>query len=181
MQVRRSHYRSSHPIMLRFKEIILKYSVLATWKEAAEQLNINDEDRLKERNWQGGRMYEMLTGNMKKSTDQYGCNGPLHGVSEEDRKYLREACPTEKEFDDNMAKCGWIWQGKWGEKSKTGRKSKAWTVPETSAPNFMKKRNVFRYGPDNKVTLFIKKAPGQEPAYGPAFPEDFESTYLEKA
>ena len=46
----------------RFKQIILKYNVLATWKEAAEQLNINDEDRLKYRNWQGGRMYEMLTG-----------------------------------------------------------------------------------------------------------------------
>ena len=126
-------------------------------------------------------MYEMLTGNIKPSRNQYGCNGPLHGVSEEDRKYLREACRTEKEFDDNMAKCGWNWQGKPGKKSKTGEGAKPWLIPKASAPAFMEKRHVFRYGPDSAVTLFIKKAPGQERTYGPAFPEDFESTYLEKA
>ena len=126
-------------------------------------------------------MYEMLTGNIKPSRNQYGCNGPLHGVSEEDRKYLREACPTEKEFDANMEKVGWIWQGKWGDKTKTGKKSSAWTLPETSRPNFMKNPKQYRYGPDSAVTLFIKKVPGQERTYGPAFPEDFESTYLEKA
>ena len=127
-------------------------------------------------------MYEMLTGNMKKSTNQHGCNGPLHGVSEEDRKYLREACRTEKEFDDNMAKIGWPWQGKPGLKSKNGTGARAYALPKRSAPDFMEKRkDICRYGPDNEVTLFIKKAPGKERMYVPAFPEDFESTYLEKA
>ena len=40
-------------------------------------------------------MYEMLTGKIKESTNQYGCTGELPGVSEEDRKYLKETYPTD--------------------------------------------------------------------------------------